>query len=156
MGLALESGARHVSECIFDVNTIEGTRLIKHHVVIILGPLLALFGRHLARVSLVVLVAKAHEREREWVARARILEEASLPPVQRLEASLVGDVVGERAAVSSSVEGIAERLELFLTGRVPDLQRHHGVVNENLLLAEVGANGRLRLASDLASQVLLE
>ena len=43
-----------------------------------------------------------------------------------------------------------------MAGSVPNLQRDHCVIDEDLFLAEVCADGWLRLASDFAIQVLGE
>ena len=76
---------------------------------------------NLTLVRLVQLVTQTDEGEGRGIVRPSILKEPSLPPVEVFERALVRHVVGERAAVSSSVKGITKGLELLLTGRIPDL-----------------------------------
>ena len=57
---------------------------------------------------------------------------------------LVGDVVGEDAAVGATIEGEADRGVLLLAGRVPDLQSELLVANCHGLRLEVGADSGLR------------
>ena len=77
---------------------------------------------------LVELVPDANEGERLRVLRSRILIEAVPPAAERIERLLVGQVVHERAAVSTAVECITQRLELLLSCSVPDLEGDNGVV----------------------------
>ena len=156
LSFALECSPRHISKCIFDIDAVKGTRLIKHHVVILFAPSFAFVCGDFSSVLLVDFVAQADEGEGRGVTWASVLEEATLPSVEVLKTLLVCYVVSQSAAVGSSVEGIAERLELFLACSVPNLQRHNRVVDQDFLLAEVSADGGLRLTSDFAVQVLLE
>ena len=90
--------------------------------------MLASRSGNLARIVLIQLVAKADEGERLRILRPRILDEAVPPSRQSLERLRIRDVVDQGAAISAAVEGVAERLELLLPCRIPNLQRHHRVV----------------------------
>jgi len=107
---------------------LHGTGLIEEHVVVFAGPLLASRTRHLSLRLLVELVADADEGERVGVLGAGVLVETSPPAAQRIERGSVCNVVDEGAAICSSVERVTQRLELLLSGSIPDLQRHHRVV----------------------------
>jgi hypothetical protein len=62
----------------------------------------------------------------EWEALrvhgARLHQKLVPPAVQCVEALRIVDIVDEHAAVSTAVEGDAERLETLLAGRVPELR----------------------------------
>lgn len=67
------------------------------------------------------LVAQHHEGEVLWISRAGLNQELVSPAVQGLEGVGGGHIKHQHAAVGSSVEGHAQRLEPLLAGRVPDL-----------------------------------
>ena len=60
-----------------------------------------------------------------------------------LKRSLFSQIEAQGAAVSSSVEGIADGVVPLLSCSIPDLDGHNGVVDHHLFLLEVSANGRL-------------
>ena len=82
----------------------------------------------MSRIVLIQLVAKADEGERLRVLWPRILYEAIPPSGQSLERLRIRDVVDQGAAISAAVEGVAERLELLLPRRIPNLQSYDCVV----------------------------
>ena len=85
-------------------------------------------GGYLAILLLVKLVAEADKWEGLRILRSRILIEAVTPAAESLRRLLVGDIVAEGAAISTTIESIAKRLELLLTGGIPDLKSNHIVV----------------------------
>ena len=155
LGFALHGLASHLFESVLNVHAVQRARLVEDHVVRFLGPRLAARSGHLALVLLIEFIAEADEGEGDGVRRPSIVEEALLPLVQVLERLHVSQVVRQRAAVRPTVESVAQRLELLLARGVPNLERNDGIVNQNLLLAEISANGGLGLATGLSIQVLL-
>jgi hypothetical protein len=69
---------------------------------------------------------------------------------------MVSNIKDQRAAISTSVESVAQRLELLLPRSVPYLQIHLLVVYHDFLLLEIGTDCGLRVASRLLRHVLLE
>ena len=129
LSFAFESGSCHVSECVFNIDAVERTRLVKHHIIVFFGPLLALCSRNLAFVLLVQLVAETNERESLGVIRACIVEEPTLPSVEITKRVCVCHIISKCTAVCSSVKGIPKGLKLFLTCGIPDLKCNNGVIN---------------------------
>ena len=85
-------------------------------------------GGYLAILLLVKLVAEADKWEGLRILRSRIFIEAVTPAAESLKRLLVGEIVAEGAAISTTIESIAKRLELLLTGGIPDLKSNHIVV----------------------------
>ena len=121
LSITPQCSLRHLQECLLDRSTIDGTRLIEEHVIVVAGPCLATSCGNLAIGLLVELIAKAYEGEGLGVLRPRILIEAVTPAAQCIKRSLVRDVVNEGAAVSSTIKGVPERLELLLACSIPNL-----------------------------------
>ena len=128
LSVTLEGSLGHLQECFLDGSTIKSGGLVEEHVIVFAGPLLAARGSNLTFGLLIELVADADEGEGLRVLRPGILVEAIPPAAERLEGLLVGDVVAKGAAIGTAVESVAERLELLLAGRIPNLERHHCVV----------------------------
>lgn len=61
----------------------------------------------------------------------------------------------EHARVCSAVECDTERLEAFLTGRVPNLQRHQLIIDHDFLRQEIGTDGRLVLVAETLMHILI-
>ena len=74
------------------------------------------------------------------------------PPIQRLETLARIHIVDQHATVRSSVKGHPERLETFLTGRVPQLHGHDSVVHHEFSGEEVGAWFRFGVKGVLFSE----
>ena len=127
--LSLQRCLRHLEECLIDCDSLHRACFKEHHVVVFLRPLLALGCRNLAQALLVQLVSKADKWEVMGVRRPCVFNESRLPSTEVLKASLVRDIVHKCAAVGTTVERIAERLELFLAGGIPDLQSDHCVID---------------------------
>ena len=120
--VSLHSLFRHLQKRFLDAGSVKCRRLVKEHVIVLAGPLLALGGGHLALAFVVKLVPDANEGERLRVLRSRILIEAVPPEGERIERLLVRDVVDQGAAVGTAVERVTKRLELLLPSRVPNLE----------------------------------
>ena len=69
---------------------------------------------------------------------------------------MVGDVKSESAAICSSVESVAEGLEFFLTGCVPNLQRNDGVIDGDFLFQEISPDRRFGVRWHFLLDVALE
>ena len=121
LSISFEGGFRHFEKCFFNTQAFYSTRLVKHHVIVVFGPCLALCRWNLAIGFLIEFVSNADEGEWLRVARASIFIEAISPPTKRVETLRICDVINECATVSTAIEGIAEWLELFLAGSIPDL-----------------------------------
>ena len=118
----------HLEESLLDTGAIDGACLIKEHVIVFVGPLLASLCGHRAISLLVKLISDADEGEWLRILRPSVLVEAISPSAKCFEWCLVRDVIAEGAAVSSTIKGVSEWLELLLAGGIPDLQRHNSVV----------------------------
>ena len=121
VSVTLESLFGHLEESLLDRGALHGTSLVEEHVIVLAGPLLTLRSRNGTIVLLVKLVAKANEWEGLRVLRSRILIEAVPPAGERIERLLVRDVVDQGATIGTAIEGVTQRLELLLTGSVPNL-----------------------------------
>ena len=77
---------------------------------------------YLARIQ-INLVANDDERKVIWVAWTRLDEELISPAVQRPERVCRCHIIDQDAAVGTTVERYAERLETLLASCVPDLHR---------------------------------
>lgn len=155
MGVAYQGLLRHLEEDVLDVGALHGRHLIEGEF-LRLGVLLALLGLNEPVSLLVELVAQHHEGEARLARWSTVVHEAFAPAVQILERDGVRDIVNQTAAVGAAVKGVPKRLELLLASCVPNLQRHHVVVNDELLLAEVGANRWLGVLVYFTIQVLLQ
>ena len=156
LSLALECSSGHISKCIFDINTIKSTRLIKHHVVILFAPSFAFASGDFSSVLLVDFVAEADEGEVVGVAGTSIFDESLLPLIETMETIEVSDVVAQRAAVGSTVESVSERLELLLASGIPDLESHDSVIDKDFFLGEISSDSRLGLSLHLTVEILLQ
>ena len=110
------------------MDALHGTSLKKQHVIVLVGPVLALFCLYLSASLLVQFISKTQKWERLCVRGSSIVDKSLLPFVEVLKAFTIGQVVAKNAAVRTSVERISQRLKLLLAGRVPDLQGDHRVV----------------------------
>ena len=111
---------------------------------------LTVLRRHIPLSLPIQFVAEYNKGELAAAAGPAIIHEAFAPAVQILQRDGVRNIVDEAAAVRPSVERVSERLELLLARCVPNLQRHHIIINNNFLLAEVSADRRLRILVDFA------
>ena len=118
------------------------------------APFLSSLSGHLAIIYSINLVTKEYERESLHIVRTGVLNEAILPFVESIKACRVSQVISECAAVSTTVECEAERLELLLTGRVPNLKRDNLSINLDLLLGEISTDRGLSIAGSLLMHVL--
>lgn len=126
--VSLQRQFGHLQKCLFDWSAIDSTRLVKEHVIVFSGPLLSFGSCDLSISFLIQLVSKTDKGERLGILRSRVLIEAIAPPGQCVKGLLVCDVVAQSATISTAIEGVAKRLELFLPSRVPDLQCHNCIV----------------------------
>lgn len=85
--------------------------------------------------------------------RTDLDQELVPPPIQRLETLARIHIVDQHATVRSSVKGHPERLETFLTGRVPQLHGHDSVVHHEFSGEEVGAWIETRWRSQMERMV---
>ena len=108
LGIAFQCGLGHFEEGFFDVASIEGASLIEKHVVILASPLLSLCRGHLAFLLLIKLVSKADEGERLRILRSSVLIKAISPATESFKRLLVSDVIGESAAIGTTIESIAQ------------------------------------------------
>ena len=122
---------------------------------ILFAPGLCLLGVDTSCIE-IALVPQKNKGKALNIIGSGILNETVLPFVQVIEAVRVCQVICQCAAVGSTVEGKAQRLELFLTGSIPDLECDYLAVDLDFLLGEVGANRWLRVSSGLTVHVLLE
>ena len=104
----------------------------------------------------VYLVAYQNEWERFWIVRASVFDEAVLPFIQCIETSRVRQIIAEGAAVSPTVERKSQRLEFFLTGCIPNLERYHLPVDLNFLFGEVCSYSWLGVGRGLVMDILLQ
>mmetsp|Transcript_8884 Transcript_8884/g.12162 ORF Transcript_8884/g.12162 Transcript_8884/m.12162 type:complete len:216 (+) Transcript_8884:33-680(+) len=121
LSVTLERSLGHLDESFLNAGSLNRAGLIEKHVVVFARPLLTSRPRNLTLRLLIELVADADEGEGLRVGGASVLIEAISPAGERLEARLARDVIDQGAAVSSAVKSIAQRLELLLSGGVPDL-----------------------------------
>ena len=108
LSISSECQLGHLQESLLDRCAVNCASLIKEHVIVLAGPLLASGRGHLSVGLLIQLVAQADEGEGLRVLRARILVEAVAPSGKRLKRLRVRDIIAERATVSTAVEGVAE------------------------------------------------
>ena len=155
MGLSFHRLSSHLFKRVLYINSVQRAGFIELDVVILTGPLLSACRRNLSLILLVQLISEADERKVLGIGRPCIFNESTLPLVQIFEGLLVREVVAECAAVGTSIESVAQRLELFLTSGVPNLKRNNCIVDKNLLFAEVSSDGWLALPGSLAVEVLL-
>lgn len=101
-------------------------------------------------------VTQKSKWERIHIIRACIFDESFLPPGEVFESLFVSDVVGEDAAVGSSVEGVAQGLELLLPRCIPNLQSHQLIVYHHFLLRKICSNSWLRIPCYSSVQELLQ
>ena len=128
LSVSLQGSFGHFQKCVFYLKTLDRTSLVKHHIVVFLGPGLSLRGGHRTISLLVELVSNTHEWERLGIGGSCILVEAVPPSAQSVETLGIRDVINESAAVSPAIESVAEGLELFLASGIPDLKGDYGVV----------------------------
>lgn len=79
---------------------------------------------------------------------------------QVIERWSVRDVVYQNGRVAISVKGNSERLESFLTGRIPQLEHHRDLCavfsrHQYFTTDTIGANRRLELAREFSSGVAI-
>ena len=100
-------------------------------------------------------VAYDHKRD-VWVIRRAL--ERLLPLVEAFVRVTPRDVIDQNAAVGSTVEGDAQRLEALLPGCVPQLERHLGLTvgQSSPFLHKVCADGRLLALAYLLVAVAVE
>jgi hypothetical protein len=79
-----------------------------------------------------------------------------LPLSKILKGFAISDIIYEDAAVGSSVESVAERLEFLLSCGIPDLECHNLIVDQGLLLGEIGTNSWLCVSGHFSIQILLQ
>ena len=108
LSVSSERKLGHLEESLLDGCAIKCASLVEEHVIVLAGPLLASGSGNLSVGLLVQLVAQADEGEGLRVGRSRILVEAIAPSGKRLERLGICDIIAERAAVSTAVEGVAE------------------------------------------------
>ena len=108
LSISFEGSFRHFEECLLYAQALDGTRLVEHHIVVILGPCLTLGDWDLPVSLLIELVANTDEWEGLWVAWSGVLVETISPSTKRVETLSIGNVIHEGAAVSSTIEGVAE------------------------------------------------
>lgn len=118
---SLECLAGNLLECLLNWDALLGWGFIERNTIVGIAPLLALASVNFALALTINFIAQHDEREGLGLIRGGVIDETLLPFGQVLEGLAVCNVVDKNAAVSTSVESIAERLELFLTGCIPDL-----------------------------------
>ena len=128
LSISLKCGLCHLQKCVFYLKTLDGTRLVKHHVIVFLSPSLTLCSGYCTIGLLIQFIADANKREWLWVCWACIFIKAVSPSAQCIETLCICDVINKGAAVSSTVEGVAKWLELFLTCSIPNLKSDYSVV----------------------------
>lgn len=126
---SLQRLAGDLLECLLDADALLGRRFVEGDAVVGVAPLLALPGVDLALLLAIDFVAEDHERERLGVLRGCVVDETLFPLGQIFEGFLARDVIDQHAAVGSSVESVAERLELLLARGIPDLQCYYLVID---------------------------
>ena len=145
-----ESLASDLLERLFYTDPLLRRRLIKRNPVVSVAPLFSFSSIHFSFTFSINFVSKHDEGEGFGFIWGGIIDKALLPFCQVLKSFTVRDIINENTAISSSIEGIAEGLELFLTRSVPNLEGHHLVINESLFLWEIGTDGWLSIACDLS------
>jgi hypothetical protein len=156
VSFTLEGGLRHHEESLFNLGAFESTGFVEHHIVVIFSPLLSLVGRNLSMLLLIQFISEADKGEIVRIARASIFDESLLPFIETVETVKVGKVVAQRAAVSSTVESVSERLELLLASGIPDLESDDSVINKDFFLGEISTDSRLRLSLHFTVEILLQ
>ena len=128
LSISFEGSFCHFEKCFLNTQSLDCTRLVKHHVIVFLCPCLSLCCWHYTIGFLIELVANADEWERLRVTWSSILIEAIPPSSERVETLSIRDVINECATISTAIECITKRLELFLTSRIPDLKSDYSVI----------------------------
>ena len=128
LSISLESSFCHFNESFLNACACNSASFIEEHVVVITSPLLTASTCNLSFWLLVQLVANTDEGEALWIRRPSVFMEAITPAWERIERLLACDIIDESTAIGTAVEGVSQRLELFLASRVPNLQCHNSVV----------------------------
>jgi hypothetical protein len=137
-----------VLEGLFDVNGFFGTSLEVRNVTLLLAPS---HSSLLADNTLVVqidFVAYNHEGEVVRIAGSSLDQKFVSPRFQIFEGLGNIDVVNQNAAIGTSVESDAQRLEAFLTSSIPNLHGNEAIIDHNILRQKVGTNGGLVLVAE--------
>ena len=85
LSIAPQCSLCHLQECLLNRGTIDGTRLVEEHVIVVTGPCLAASCGDLAVGLLVKLIAKAYKGEGLGILWSSILIKAVTPAAQRLK-----------------------------------------------------------------------
>lgn len=140
------------------------------HIVLELTPRFSSPWTHSTLSFIVNFVAQKHKWEVFWITRAKTFsinkrwnifvlpclnQKFVTPCLQRFERVGICDVVGQNTAISSSIESNTQRLEAFLTCRVPNLNGYHLVVNCDVLCEEISTNGGFILCGETVVDILV-
>ena len=122
----------------------------------LLGVFLTLTGLNCSVGLLIKLVSEHEEGKTGLTGGPTIIDKSSAPAVKVFEGDGVRDIVDEAATVRAAVESVSQGLKFLLSGGVPNLERNNIIINNHVFLAEVSADGGLRISIDFAVEVLLE
>ena len=128
LSISLKGCFCHLQKCVFYLKSFNGTSLVKHHIVVLFCPGLTLGSWYCTISLLIKLVSDTNEWEWLRVCWSCIFIESISPSAQSIETLGICDVINQSATISSTVEGVAKWLELFLPCSIPNLKSDHSVV----------------------------